>query len=256
LKLQELFSRVIEKETFSEKEARDASKCVLEALKFMHARRVAHRDLKPENLLLMETSRITPIKLADFGFAKSVKNRNSCRTLCGTPGYLAPEILERWPAYDVACDMWSFGVILFLLLGGYLPFDPSSSNDTNAVFDRTRNGIYHFYPQRWSNISQMAKDLVARCLNINPTKRMTALGASYHSWMKAVDSSLSQTNIDTSSLVSVVEERKQKEKRKKKKKVSLPLICLQDLCPHSKDTIIYILYIYIFAMMKYRIKIV
>jgi serine/threonine protein kinase len=158
------------------------------------------------------------VKLADFGFAKAVDKRNSCRTLCGTPGYLAPEVLERWPAYEVVCDMWGFGVILFLLLGGYLPFDPTASKDTNAVFERTRNGEYHFYPQRWQNISQMAKDLVARCLNINPNKRMTAKQALQHPWMQSGEAALSIAQIDTANLKSVVQDR-QRLKRNEKQRV-------------------------------------
>eukprot|EP00980_Cylindrotheca_fusiformis_P030184 scaffold24525_cov162-Cylindrotheca_fusiformis.AAC.1 len=210
----ELFGRIIQKGTFSEKEARDASKCVLSALDYMHERRVAHRDMKPENLLLVDAVAINQVKLSDFGFAKTVDKKNSCRTLCGTPGYLAPEILERWPAYDVVCDMWGFGVILFLLLGGYLPFDPSASNDVNAVFERTRNGEYYFYPQRWQNISKMAKDLVARCLNINPNKRITSRKALQHPWIQAGEASLSVTQIDTTKLKSVVKERQHIKKTK------------------------------------------
>ena len=145
-----------------------------------------------------------------------METKNSCRTLCGTPGYLAPEVLERWPAYDVACDMWSFGVILFLMIGGYLPFDPNASNDINAVFERTRNGQYRFYPQRWGNVSKMAKDLVSRCLNIHPNKRMTAKEALAHEWMTVGEAKLSTSNIDTTMLKSVLRERPQREDNKPK----------------------------------------
>ena len=111
----ELFDRILEKKIFSETEARDCCRGICRGLAYMHKKRVAHRDLKPENLLLSSLDSNTDIKLADFGFARRVPEINGCRTLCGTPGYLAPEILERWPAYDVKCDLWSVGVILFLL---------------------------------------------------------------------------------------------------------------------------------------------
>jgi len=178
----ELFDRIIEKRTFTEREARDSIRCVLEALKYMHERRVVHRDLKPENLLLKSTvkSKLTPVKLADFGFAKSIQSKNGCRSLCGTPGYLAPEILERFPSYDVQCDIWSVGAILFLLLGGYLPFD---DNNEEAVFDRTRNAAYNFHPRYWTNVSFGAKDLISRCLTIDPRKRYTAEDCLRHRWM-------------------------------------------------------------------------
>ena len=178
----ELFDRIIEKRTFTEREARDSIRCVLEALKYMHDRRVVHRDLKPENLLLKlrDKTKLTPVKLADFGFAKSIKSKNGCRSLCGTPGYLAPEILERFPSYDVQCDIWSVGAILFLLLGGYLPFD---DDNEEKVFDRTRNADYDFNPRCWRNISFGAKDLISSCLTIDPRKRFTARDCLNHSWM-------------------------------------------------------------------------
>eukprot|EP00535_Pseudo-nitzschia_heimii_P013383 CAMPEP_0197200068 /NCGR_PEP_ID=MMETSP1423-20130617/34206_1 /TAXON_ID=476441 /ORGANISM="Pseudo-nitzschia heimii, Strain UNC1101" /LENGTH=1327 /DNA_ID=CAMNT_0042653941 /DNA_START=677 /DNA_END=4660 /DNA_ORIENTATION=+ len=178
----ELFDRIIAKKAFTEREARDSIRCVLEALKYMHDRRVVHRDLKPENLLLKsrDKSKLTPVKLADFGFAKLIKSKNGCRSLCGTPGYLAPEILERFPSYDVQCDMWSVGAILFLLLGGYLPFDDENEE---KVFDRTRNAKYDFNHRCWNKVSNRAKDLISSCLTINPRKRYTAADCLNHVWM-------------------------------------------------------------------------
>jgi calcium/calmodulin-dependent protein kinase I len=178
----ELFERIIDKGKFTEREARDSIRCVLEALNYMHDKRVAHRDLKPENLLLQsrDRSKLTPVKIADFGFAKSIEKKNSCRSLCGTPGYLAPEILERFPSYDVPCDIWSVGVILFLLLGGYLPFDDS---DEKKVFDHTRNARYCFPPQYWTYVSSGAKDLISNCLTLDTRKRYTAKDCLKCDWM-------------------------------------------------------------------------
>ena len=150
-----------------------------------------------------------PVKLADFGFAKTVEKKNGCRTLSGTPGYLAPEILERWPAYDVKCDVWSVGVILFLLLGGYLPFD---DDDEEKVFDRTRNGQYDFRPRYWKNISNGAKDLVSQCLTINPSKRVDATQALQHEWMALRESELESHKVDVDKLKILIEaKRKMKE---------------------------------------------
>ena len=149
---------------------------------------------------------LLPVKLADFGFAKTVEKKNGCRTLCGTPGYLAPEILERWPAYDVKCDVWSVGVILFLLLGGYLPFD---DEDEDKVFDRTRNGQYDFRPQFWRHISNGAKDLVSQCLTINPGKRVGATQALNHEWMTTVrESELANHQVDVDKMKTLIEAKK------------------------------------------------
>jgi calcium/calmodulin-dependent protein kinase I len=157
---------------------------------------------------LQNPDALLPVKLADFGFTKHVRHKNGLRTICGTPGYLAPEILERWPAYDTQCDMWSVGVILFLLLGGYLPFD---DEDQDEVFDLTRNGQYDFRPRFWRNVSMGAKDFVSQCLTINPGKRITAADALKHVWMDVKEEELNQHNLDVDKLkLSVQAKRKMK----------------------------------------------
>lgn len=139
----------------------------------------------------------TDIKLADFGFAKSVTTQNGCRTLCGTPGYLAPEILERWPAYDTKCDLWSVGVILFLLLGGYLPFE---DDNEDKVFDRTRNGQYEFHPDYFGGVSHAAKELVTTLLTINPSKRADTQRSLDHKWMKRDEQKLQNKKLNVAKL--------------------------------------------------------
>jgi serine/threonine protein kinase len=140
---------------------------------------------------------------------------------------LAPEILERWPAYDVKCDTFSFGVILFLLLGGYLPFDAFASNDAKDVFERTRNGQYQFYPKRWNGISHLAKDLVAKCLTVNPNKRISAKAALNHEWM-AEKLALPTTQISLESLASTVKRAEMaKEDRRKQREATNKVRLLQ-----------------------------
>jgi len=99
----ELFDRIVQKSYYNEKEARDVCKIIFEAMRYCHEQKVAHRDLKPENLLLVGDDD-SAIKIADFGFAKRVTKPNSLTTQCGTPGYVAPEILEGVP-YDQKADM-------------------------------------------------------------------------------------------------------------------------------------------------------
>lgn len=185
----ELFDRILELKTFSEPQARECCRGILTGLAYMHSKRVAHRDLKPENLLLEDETPVSAktiagkIKLADFGFAKRVSEKNyenGCRTLCGTPGYLAPEILERAPAYGPKCDLWSVGVIVFLLLGGYLPFE---DDDEDKVFEKTREAQYHFHPTYWKHVSTEAKNFVTHLLTVNPKKRYSSEDALRDEWM-------------------------------------------------------------------------
>jgi serine/threonine protein kinase len=196
----ELFDRIMDMPDFTEKDARDCTRCMLEALSYMHSRRVVHRDLKPENLLLIsdEDARLI-IKVADFGFSKRCSSVNSCRTLCGTPGYMAPEILELYPAYDTPSDIWSVGCVLFLLLGSYFPFDDEDTTE-DQIFERTRNGSYNFYPEFWSNISKGAKDLVSMMLTVNPNKRISASAALEHEWINMRDSALDKKELNIEKL--------------------------------------------------------
>ena len=198
----ELLEYIIEKKTFTEKEARNCCKCVLSALAYIHDKRVAHRDIKPENLLLSDQKDLNSIKLADFSFAKCVKKKNGCRTLCGTPGYLAPEMLEKFPAYDVKCDVWSVGCLLFLLLGGYLPFD---DEDDDVVFDQTRNGQFEFRPEFWRGVSNGAKNLVTRMLTVNPKKRISAAKALQSTWMERGDTILEERQLNLKKLKHLIE---------------------------------------------------
>ena len=117
----ELFDRIASKVSYNEDEARNVTRTLLTVLAFCHSKQVAHRDLKPQNLLLTSQSSDIDIKVADFGFAKKLTQEGHFRTQCGTPEYVAPEILNGVP-YDTKSDMWSMGCILYALLGGYVPF--------------------------------------------------------------------------------------------------------------------------------------
>ena len=176
----ELFDRVVAKAYYNEREARDVCRTLLEAIDFCHMRRVAHRDLKPENLLLVSEDSDSDVKLADFGFAKRVPGPNSLSTQCGTPGYVAPEILEG-KKYDVKADMWSIGVILYILMGGYPPFIENNQRD---LFRKIRKGDYEFHPEYWSAVSDNAKHLISSLLTVNPDLRLSAGEALGNSWMK------------------------------------------------------------------------
>ena len=140
----ELFDRIVKKEHYSEKEARDCVFVMLNAVKYLHERNIVHRDLKPENLLLKSLEDDTDLKLADFGFAAEVDGNNQHKQ-CGTPGYVAPEILSKKP-YGLCVDMWSLGVIIYILLGGYPPFHHEKQKE---LFKLIQSGTYEFHADYW-----------------------------------------------------------------------------------------------------------
>lgn len=144
-----------------------------------------HRDLKPQNILLKHKEQhYQNIKLADFSFASRVHTPRSLTTRCGTPTYVAPEILKNIP-YDQSADMWSVGIILYTLLVGYPPF---ASENQNTLFQKIRTADFTFVPYDWKNISPSAQDLIRNLLTVDPSKRMTAKQALYESeWLRDED---------------------------------------------------------------------
>lgn len=182
----ELFDRIVEKTYYNEKEARSLSTILLTTIKFCHDKSIVHRDLKPENLLLASKEEDITIKIADFGFAVKSKGPSSLTTQCGTPGYVAPEILLSKP-YGKEVDMWSIGVIIFILLGGYPPF---SDNNQSKLYKKIKTGQFEFHPDYWSSISNEAKDLIKKLLTVDPEKRFTADQALSHPWIDLHDDHL------------------------------------------------------------------
>jgi calcium/calmodulin-dependent protein kinase I len=165
----ELFDRIVEKSHYTEKEARDLVELILLIVKHCHDRDIVHRDLKPENLLLVSVDDDEAVKLADFGMATKTEG-DDLSGLFGSPAYVAPEvILGR--SYGKAVDMWSLGVLVFVLLGGYLPFgDGGSWAQTQQNIIR---GRFNFtdYPQVWGPVTENAKDLIRKLLHVNVDKR-------------------------------------------------------------------------------------
>lgn len=188
----ELFDRIVKKSFYNEKEARDVVCLVLRAIQYCHHLNIVHRDLKPENLLLTSKDDDADTKIADFGFAVKVTG-NNITTQCGTPGYIAPEILENKP-YGLAVDMWSFGVILYILLGGYPPF---YDDNQKILFKKIIKGEYTFHPEYWGGVSEDAKDLIRGLLTHDPAKRLTVDQALKHKWIIEKAEELEKRNLDT-----------------------------------------------------------
>lgn len=187
----ELFDRIVTKTFYNEKEARDVCKILFDALDYCHNRGVAHRDLKPENLLLMSKHDDLNIKLADFGFAKKVTSEKCLLTQCGTPGYVAPEILHGVP-YGTKADMWSIGVIQYILLGGYPPFIEQNQRE---LFKKIKKGSFEFHDEYWAQISPGATNLISSLLNVNPDKRLSAKEALSSPWFSGSDEVLASKNL-------------------------------------------------------------
>jgi len=175
----ELFDRIVAKGSYSEKEASQLIRDIAGAIKYLHSIGVVHRDLKPENLLYLNPKPDSPIKITDFGLAKLKGTADSMTTACGTPGYVAPEVLKNEP-YDKAVDMWSLGVILYILLCGFPPFYHES---TAQLYKQIKKGEYDFPDPYWTDISAEAKNLVTCLLTVNPKKRYTAEQVLAHPWI-------------------------------------------------------------------------
>jgi calcium/calmodulin-dependent protein kinase I len=139
---------------------------------------IVHRDLKPENLLYGSADEKAIIKITDFGLARCITDELAT-TACGTPGYVAPEILNG-TGYGREVDYWSIGVILYIMLCGFPPFYEESNQ---KLFEMIKGGTYDFPSPYWDEISDMAKDLIKQILVVDPKKRMTAEEILNHPWV-------------------------------------------------------------------------
>jgi len=184
----ELFDRIIAKGFYSEKDAAEVTREVLQAVAYLHGRGICHRDLKPENLLYLSNAEGTreyrQIKVADFGLARVRTPNNPMRTMCGTPGYVAPEVLDpritEPEGYGPLVDIWSIGVILYIMLCGFPPF---YSDNTLTLFRQIRRGDFSFPSPYWDRISASAKDLLCQMLVVDPRRRLTADQCLQHPWI-------------------------------------------------------------------------
>ncbi|KAG5682031.1 hypothetical protein PVAND_011423 [Polypedilum vanderplanki] len=174
----ELFDRIVEKGSYTEKDASGLIRQVLEAVDYMHEQGVVHRDLKPENLLYYNTEEDSKIMISDFGLSK-MEDSGIMATACGTPGYVAPEVLAQKP-YGKAVDVWSIGVISYILLCGYPPF--YDENDAN-LFAQILKGDFEFDSPYWDEISESAKDFIQHLMCVDVEKRYTCKQALAHPWI-------------------------------------------------------------------------
>ena len=182
----ELFDRIIERGHFSERDAKEVMSKLATALSALHHVGVVHRDIKPENIIYDRKGEGAELKIADFGLSLDMDQRaEDCYKahVVGTMGYLAPEVLAL--DYGPACDVWSLGVVLYILLCGYPPF---SGRTRQEVQQETRLGRFRFHLPEWEHISLEAQDLIRRMLDVHPRLRIRMDQVLKHPWLLSVRS--------------------------------------------------------------------
>nr|XP_009305164.3 serine/threonine-protein kinase H2 [Danio rerio] len=205
----ELLERVLSRGTFRERDATKALLMVTSGLAYLHNLGVIHRDLKPENLLYYHPGQDSRLIITDFGLAcwdKSIQRDDleltvgleekgwALRTLCGTPEYLAPEMLAR-RGCGRAVDMWALGIITYVLLSGSLPFDHSSRA---KLFRAILKGSYSFHGEPWRSVSSLGKGFINGLLTVVPEQRMSAEEALHHPWLVNMAACSSNKNLQRS----------------------------------------------------------
>ncbi|XP_072129668.1 MAP kinase-interacting serine/threonine-protein kinase 1-like isoform X1 [Mobula birostris] len=203
-----ILTHIQRRKHFNEREASIVVKEIAAALDFLHNKGIAHRDLKPENILCEFAEKISPVKICDFDLGSGVKLSSACTpittpelmTPCGSVEYMAPEVVETFTEeasfYDKRCDLWSLGVILYIMLSGNPPFVGNCGTDCgwdrgeacracqNMLFESIQEGKYDFPEKDWAHISSGAKDLICKLLVRDAKDRLSASQVLQHSWVQ------------------------------------------------------------------------
>ncbi|NXA42711.1 MKNK2 kinase, partial [Eudromia elegans] len=206
--LRSILTHIHRRRHFNELEASVVVQEVASALHFLHNKGIAHRDLKPENILCESPDQVSPVKICDFDLGSGIKLNGDCSpistpellTPCGSAEYMAPEVVEAFSEeasiYDKRCDLWSLGVILYILLSGYPPFVGRCGSDCgwdrgeacptcqNMLFESIQEGKYEFPDKDWAHISAAAKDLISKLLVRDAKKRLSAAQVLEHPWVQ------------------------------------------------------------------------
>ncbi|KAJ5232399.1 hypothetical protein N7468_005355 [Penicillium chermesinum] len=181
----ELFNLIVSKSKLSEPEARHVFRQLFEGLKYLHDRGIVHRDIKPENILVADKK--LSVKLGDFGLAKIIGEDSFTTTLCGTPSYVAPEILQdtRKRRYTKAVDVWSLGVVLYICLCGFPPFSDElwSREQPYTLAQQIKMGQFNYPSPYWDSVGDPALDLIDRMLTVDVEKRITVDECLEHPWL-------------------------------------------------------------------------
>lgn len=224
----QLLNRIQERVRFTEREASEIIREIASALNFLHKKGIAHRDLKPENILCVYPDKLTPVKICDFDLGSGIKFNNSLSSPVATPQlltpvgsaeFMAPEVVEAFVGqanyYDKRCDLWSLGVIMYILLCGYPPFygncgtDCGWENGENCqtchelLFISIQEGRYEFPEREWRCISEDAKDLIRGLLVKEAHRRLSAESILEHPWINPGPSSdeISEKSLTTPQII-------------------------------------------------------
>lgn len=184
----ELFDRVMMRKRFTERDAAEAVWQMLLSINYLHSHDIVHRDLKLENFLY-ETESSDHLKLIDFGFSKVWDPNVKMAVCCGTLSYVAPEVLNK--SYTSQCDIWSLGIVCFILLAGYMPFSGAGATQMRNI----QEGKYVMKPEKWNNISMEGKEFTKALLQVDPNKRLTAQAALEHAWISKRQSKDSEVDL-------------------------------------------------------------
>lgn len=175
----DLLEHLIQNGLFPERETAILFRKLCKAIHYLHSRNICHRDIKLENILLVSPALGADIKLADFGLARTCK-QYLMHSYAGTPAYMAPEVLQG--CYNQSCDIWSIGVMLYIMLTGKLPFDGDSSEE---IARRILSKEIVYNENDWKNVSPFALDIVRRMLIHDPDKRITLERVLMHEWFQS-----------------------------------------------------------------------
>uniref|UniRef100_A0A8B9E643 Death-associated protein kinase 2 n=1 Tax=Anser cygnoides TaxID=8845 RepID=A0A8B9E643_ANSCY len=216
----ELFDFLAQKESLSEEEATRFIKQILDGVNYLHSQKIAHFDLKPENIMLLDKNVPIPhIKLIDFGLAHKIEDGVEFKNIFGTPEFVAPEIVNYEPL-GLAADMWSIGVITYILLSGASPFLGETKQETLANITAVN---YEFDEEFFSNTSDLAKDFIQKLLVKDTRKRLTIQEALSHPWITPVDKQ--QALVRRESVVNLENFKRQYARRRWKLSYSIVSLC-------------------------------
>jgi calcium-dependent protein kinase len=185
----ELFEQITKKGFYNELEAAKIIKQILQAVNYLHQLNIVHRDIKPENIMLLSHTHNLDLKLIDFGTAVDVPKGKRLKKFIGTSYYIAPEVIME--DYDFKCDVWSCGIILYILLCGIPPFN---GNSNKQIYNNIRFQKLYFSQDEWKGISKDAIELIKNMLNKNPENRFSAEECLNHKWFNILSDNNNQSS--------------------------------------------------------------